>query len=183
MHFVQLSTTIGLIERPNDPVQGDVLIGDVSIKKSNIGTLKQRIGVITQEPVLFSTISIAHRLNTVRNCDQIYVGREGVVSKSGTHDELVMSGGEYAAMVRAQELRQAVRIAEQGAEDDDEEDVDELIGKELREQAIDLKATTTRQTVDSVKNASVSGSVDPDGAKIKQIDEAGDFYLLWSLIY
>ncbi|KAJ1896978.1 hypothetical protein LPJ71_006443, partial [Coemansia sp. S17] len=71
----------------------------------------------------------------------------------------------------------------QGAEDDDEEDVDELIAKELREQAIDLKATTTRQTVDSAKNASVSGSVDPDGSKLKQIDEAGDFYLLWSLIY
>ncbi|KAJ2455299.1 hypothetical protein GGI03_006484, partial [Coemansia sp. RSA 2337] len=277
------STTIGLIERFYDPAQGAVLIDGVNIKELNIGTLRQRIGIVTQEPVLFSTsimqnikwgavdpenseptddevieaakaanahqfisqlpsgydtlvgeggallsggqkqriaiaraiirnpdvllldeatsaldtaserlvqdaldrlsadrttISIAHRLSTVRNCDQIYVVREGVVSESGTHDELVMSGGEYAAMVRAQELRQAVRIAEQGAEDDDEEDVDELIAKELREQAIDLKATTTRQTVDSAKNASVSGSVDPDGAKIKQIDEAGDFYLL-----
>ncbi|KAJ2033739.1 hypothetical protein H4S03_005449, partial [Coemansia sp. S3946] len=168
---VQLSATIGLIDRPYDPAQGDVLIGGVSIKKPNIGTLRQHIGIITQEPVLFSTISIAHRLSTVRNCNEIYVGRKGAVSESSTYDGLVMSGGEYAAMVRAQELHRTVRIAEQGAEDDDEE------------YAIDLKATTTRQTVDSAKNASVSGSVDPDGSKLKQIDKAGDFYLLWSLIY
>ncbi|KAJ2117445.1 hypothetical protein IW146_000726 [Coemansia sp. RSA 922] len=132
MH-VQLSATIGLIDRPYDPAQGDVLIGGVSIKKPNIGTLRQHIGIITQEPVLFSTISIAHRLSTVRNCNEIYVGRKGAVSESSTYDGLVMSGGEYAAMVRAQELHRTVRIAEQGAEDDDEEYVDELIAKELRE--------------------------------------------------
>ncbi|KAJ2572927.1 hypothetical protein GGH95_004084, partial [Coemansia sp. RSA 1836] len=94
-----------------------------------------------------------------------------------------MSGGEYAAMVHAQELRQAVRIAEQGAEDDEDEDVDELIAKELREQAIDLKATTTRQTVDSAKNASVSESAGRAGPKVKSIEESGDFYLLWRLIF
>ncbi|KAJ2750878.1 hypothetical protein GGI19_004843 [Coemansia pectinata] len=286
------STTIGLIERFYDPAQGDVLIDGVNIKELNIGTLRQRIGIVTQEPVLFSTsimqnikwgavdpenspptddevfeaakaanahqfisqlpngydtlvgeggallsggqkqriaiaraiirnpdvllldeatsaldtaserlvqdaldrlsanrttISIAHRLSTIRNCDQIYVVREGVVSENGTHDELVISGGEYAAMVRAQELRQAVRSEVDskseatGAEAEDEGDVDELIAKELREQALELKATATRQTIESAKNVHISGPAKHDGPK--SLDESSDMYLMLRLLW
>ncbi|KAJ2387777.1 hypothetical protein H4S02_003196 [Coemansia sp. RSA 2611] len=285
------STTIGLIERFYDPAQGDVLIDGVNIKELNIGTLRQRIGIVTQEPVLFSTsimqnikwgavdpenspatddevieaakaanahqfisqlpsgydtlvgeggallsggqkqriaiaraiirnpdillldeatsaldtaserlvqdaldrlsadrttISIAHRLSTVRNCNQIYVVREGVVSESGTHDELVISGGEYAAMVRAQELRQAVRTevdskSEAASEADDEGDVDELIAKELREQALELKATATRQTIESAKNARTSESAKQGGPK--PLEESSDMYLMLRLLW
>ncbi|KAJ2732096.1 hypothetical protein IW152_004076 [Coemansia sp. BCRC 34962] len=285
------STTIGLIERFYDPAQGDVLIDGVNIKELNIGTLRQRIGIVTQEPVLFSTsimqnikwgavdpencpptddevieaakaanahqfisqlpdsyntlvgeggallsggqkqriaiaraiirnpdvllldeatsaldtaserlvqdaldrlsadrttISIAHRLSTIRNCDQIYVVREGVVSESGTHDDLVMSGGEYAAMVRAQELRQAVRSeveskGESAGEADDEGNVDELIAKELREQALELKATATRQTIESAKNAPSSGSAKQGGPK--PLEESSDMYLMLRLLW
>ncbi|KAJ1935433.1 hypothetical protein EC988_008487, partial [Linderina pennispora] len=49
------STTIGLIERFYDPAQGEVLIDGVNIKEFNIGSLRHRIGIVTQEPVLFST--------------------------------------------------------------------------------------------------------------------------------
>ncbi|KAJ2719942.1 hypothetical protein GGI07_004907, partial [Coemansia sp. Benny D115] len=49
------STTIGLIERFYDPAQGDVSIDGVNIKDYNIGSLRHRIGIVTQEPVLFST--------------------------------------------------------------------------------------------------------------------------------
>ncbi|KAJ1935364.1 hypothetical protein FBU59_005409, partial [Linderina macrospora] len=44
------STTIGLIERFYDPAQGDVLIDGVNIKEYNIGSLRHRIGIVTQEP-------------------------------------------------------------------------------------------------------------------------------------
>ncbi|KAJ2890830.1 hypothetical protein GGI21_006037, partial [Coemansia aciculifera] len=132
-----------------------------------------------------TTISIAHRLSTIRNCDQIYVVREGVVSESGTHDELVVSGGEYASMVRAQELRQAVRTVDQDAKgaDEDEGDVDELIAKELREQAIDLKATTTRQTVDSAKNAASVSDAAAGQTGPKSLDESSDMYLMFRLLW
>ncbi|KAJ2358679.1 hypothetical protein IWW50_002221 [Coemansia erecta] len=286
------STTIGLIERFYDPAQGDVLIDGVNIKDYNIGSLRHRIGIVTQEPVLFSTsimqnikwgaidpennpptdeevieaakaanahpfisqlpdgyntmvgeggallsggqkqriaiaraivrnpdvllldeatsaldtaserlvqdaldklsadrttISIAHRLSTIRNCDQIYVVREGIVSENGTHDELVKMDGEYAAMVHAQELRQAVRsklddnLAEISEGSDDEGDVDELIAKELKEQALDLKATT-QQTTRSGKSGSAI-SVDSGRKKHKALEDSSDMYLMMRLLW
>jgi len=49
-----------------------------------------------------TTLAIAHRLSTVRTADQIAVLDEGRVAELGTHDELVMAGGRYAAMVGVQ---------------------------------------------------------------------------------
>ncbi|KAJ1905240.1 hypothetical protein LPJ81_002034 [Coemansia sp. IMI 209127] len=283
------STTIGLIERFYDPEGGSVLIDGVDIKEYNIGSLRHRFGIVTQEPVLFSTsikqnitwgamdpennpptdeeiidaakaanahdfisqlpngydtlvgeggallsggqkqriaiaraivrnpdvllldeatsaldtaserlvqdaldklsadrttISIAHRLSTIRNCDQIYVVRDGVISENGTHDELVHKNGEYAAMVRAQELRQAVQIAEQGSADDGEQDVSELIAKELKEQALDLKASSKQMTQQSVVSASKESAANAGkaGKKPKPLEDSSDFYLLWRLL-
>lgn len=49
-----------------------------------------------------TSVVIAHRLSTVRDADRIWVLEDGRVVEAGTHDELVASGGLYAALWRVQ---------------------------------------------------------------------------------
>ncbi|MGZ4299177.1 MAG: ABC transporter ATP-binding protein, partial [Solirubrobacteraceae bacterium] len=46
-----------------------------------------------------TTITIAHRLSTVRDADQIVVLDQGHLVERGTHEELMERGGAYAALV------------------------------------------------------------------------------------
>lgn len=46
-----------------------------------------------------TTITIAHRLSTVRDADQIVVLDHGKIAERGTHEELLERGGLYAALV------------------------------------------------------------------------------------
>jgi len=49
-----------------------------------------------------TVIIIAHRLSTVRHSDRIITIDRGRIVEDGTHDELVRTGGRYAALHRLQ---------------------------------------------------------------------------------
>lgn len=49
-------------------------------------------------------IAIAHRLSTIKNADNIIVMSNGAVLEQGTHDELMAINGNYAGMVRLQNI-------------------------------------------------------------------------------
>lgn len=49
------STIISLVERFYDPLEGDILLDGVPIRELNIRWLRSQIGLVSQEPTLFST--------------------------------------------------------------------------------------------------------------------------------
>lgn len=77
-----------------------------------------------------TTITVAHRLSTIRDADRIFVMGDGLVLEQGTHNELLADeNGPYARLVQAQKLRESRegQNAESSATADSEEDMEKAI--------------------------------------------------------
>ena len=61
-----------------------------------------------------TTITIAHRLSTVRNADEIVVLDRGRIVERGTHDDLVARGGRYATLAARAERGEAIPSSRSG---------------------------------------------------------------------
>jgi len=52
-----------------------------------------------------TTLMIAHRISTIRQCDTIIVLDNGRITERGTHDELAAGGGFYATLFELQRMK------------------------------------------------------------------------------
>ena len=71
-----------------------------SVDPENEHLLMEAIGELTRGKTL---VTIAHRLNTVRNAGQILVVDAGHIVQRGTHDELMREDGIYRRFIRMRE--------------------------------------------------------------------------------
>ncbi|XWX01081.1 hypothetical protein V2A60_009106 [Cordyceps javanica] len=90
-----------------------------------------------------TTITIAHKLATIRKADNIVVMAKGCIVEQGTHEALIASGGAYANLVSIQNLAVA---ASADADSDEESDKTANDGHPL--DPADLQQTLTRHATE-----------------------------------
>lgn len=87
-----------LVRRPPILLFDDALSAvDTRTEATILANLRRQFGQRT-------VVIVSHRLSAVQDADQILVLDEGRVLERGTHDDLVASGGVYAALARKQQL-------------------------------------------------------------------------------
>ena len=82
------STTVNLIERLYDPVEGQILIDGIDIKEFNLEYLRNLIGYVQQEPVLFN--------KSIK--DNLIFGRQQLLEELGNPDELIKEACKEACL-------------------------------------------------------------------------------------
>ncbi|KAK1412487.1 hypothetical protein QVD17_33778 [Tagetes erecta] len=118
------STVISLIERFYDPQAGEVLIDNVNLKEFQLKWIRQKIGLVSQEPVLFTSsikdnilygkegasmeeIRVAVELaNAAKFIDKLPQGLDTMVGEHGTQ----LSGGQKQRIAIARAILKDPRI-------------------------------------------------------------------------
>ncbi|KAK9922567.1 hypothetical protein M0R45_031028 [Rubus argutus] len=118
------STVISLVERFYDPEAGEVLIDGVNLKKLHLRSIRERIGLVSQEPNLFTTTikqNIAYGkensteeeirramelANAAKFIDKLPQGLDTMVGEHGTS----LSGGQKQRIAIARAILKNPRI-------------------------------------------------------------------------
>ncbi|PKA51523.1 ABC transporter B family member 11 [Apostasia shenzhenica] len=118
------STVISLIERFYDPQEGEVLIDGINLKEFQLRWIRQKMGLVSQEPVLFSSsireniaygkenattedLRLAAELaNAISFIDKLPQGMDTMVGEYGTQ----LSGGQKQRVAIARAILKDPRI-------------------------------------------------------------------------
>ncbi|XP_077229781.1 ABC transporter B family member 9-like [Tasmannia lanceolata] len=118
------STVISLVERFYDPQAGEVLIDGIDLKKLRLGWIREKIGLVSQEPILFMTtikeniaygkagatleeIRTATELaNAAKFIDKLPKGLDTMVGEHGTQ----LSGGQKQRIAIARAILKNPKI-------------------------------------------------------------------------
>ncbi|CRK14482.1 hypothetical protein BN1708_011131 [Verticillium longisporum] len=103
-----------------------------------------------------TTITIAHKLATIRGADNIVVMSHGRIAEQGTHEQLCSQGGLYEKLVRAQDLAPSSDAASnETAVEDDSADCDLeprlALTKTHTRETSELAALQAREDIESYK--------------------------------
>ncbi|PLB48611.1 ATP-binding cassette multidrug transport protein [Aspergillus steynii IBT 23096] len=102
-----------------------------------------------------TTITIAHKLSTIKKADQIVVLSQGKIVEKGTHDQLNESGGAYHRLIKAQDLGRV--------QSDDSP-------AEKGESAEDVRVTTVpSRRPDSVKDTGVVNNIEAPSTRSQSL--------------
>lgn len=80
----------------------DVLVLDEATSELDSGIERTVYEKISSLEDRYATITIAHRLSTVKNADRIYTLDNGSVVEAGSHDQLIDDDGVYAGLYASQ---------------------------------------------------------------------------------
>ncbi|KAI1393325.1 putative ABC multidrug transporter [Hypoxylon trugodes] len=150
---------------------------------------EQRIqGAIEKVSLGRTVISIAHRLATVKNADNIVVMRNGKVIEQGRHVDLIAKDGDYAALVRLQnvgsETSSMSTAKDSTAKDAEYSEIDlERVTQALTpndEKACEAGAIEVQKEVE--KEAESSDRSRPTWATIKSLAAITRPYLFWFFV-
>ncbi|KAJ4835577.1 hypothetical protein Tsubulata_007808 [Turnera subulata] len=118
------STVISLIERFYDPLAGEVLIDGVNLKEFQLKWIREKIGLVSQEPVLFTSSIMdnisygkdgatleeirraAELANATKFIDKLPQGLDSMVGEHGTQ----LSGGQKQRIAIARAILKNPRI-------------------------------------------------------------------------
>ncbi|KAI0845095.1 putative ABC transporter [Daldinia vernicosa] len=135
-----------------------------------------------------TVISIAHRLATVKNADNIVVMRNGKVIEQGSHVDLIARNGDYAALVRLQNMgseTSSVSTAkgstskELARSDTDMEEVSRSLSMKDEK---DGEAAAPGTEIEVEKEAKISDQSRPTWATIKSLATVTRPHLLWVFV-
>nr|XP_034309268.1 phosphatidylcholine translocator ABCB4 isoform X2 [Crassostrea gigas] len=195
------STIIQLLQRFYDPEEGQLSVDDVDVKEMNLTWLRQQIGVVSQEPVLFGTTiaenirygridvtqgeieQAAKEANAHTFIKELPQGYETLVGDRGAQ----LSGGQKQriAIARALVRNPKILLLDEATSALDNES-EAVVQKALERAEVGRTTIVVAHRLTTVRNADVifsmvDGRVHEKGSHKELMDRKGLYYALVNL--